>query len=152
MKLETLSNTFLKNLQRTSLWLRMVAISACPDVFQSLNLDDDCKWPAASTFAYMYQGAEDYILEAMVGYCIQFQVSHLSLHYDGMRVDEGLVRVAPQAIEGNAHDRGHYIQELDGDGHGRNLLFKQTLINMSPVARASTSGHSSKRIVSLFTR
>ena len=116
-------NTFVKNLQRTSLWLRMVAISACPDVFKALNLDEDCKWPAASTFAYMYQGAEDYILEAMVGYCLQFHAKHLSLHYDGIRVDEGLVREALQAIEGNAHDRDHYIQELNGDGHDRNLLF-----------------------------
>ena len=116
-------NPFLKTLQRTSLWLRMVAISACPDVFQALNIDADCKWPAASTFAYMYQGAEDYILEAMVGYCLPFHVNHLSLHYDGIRVDEGLVREALQAIDGNVHDRDHYIKELNGNGHDRNLLF-----------------------------
>ena len=88
-----------------------------------MSRHDDCKWPAASTFAYMYQGAEDYILEAMVGYCLQFHASHLSLHYDGIRVDEGLVREALQAIDGNVHDRDHYIQELNGDGHDRNLFF-----------------------------
>ena len=110
-------------LQRTSLWLRMVAVSACPDVSHALSVDADCKWPAASTFAYMYQGAEDYILEAMVGYCLPFHASHLSLHYDGIRVDEGLVREALQAIDGNVHGRDHYIQELNGSGHDRSLLF-----------------------------
>ena len=115
---------FFKNLQRTSVWLRMVAITACPDVFQILNGDDDCKWPAASTFAYMYQGAEDYILEAMVSYCLQFHGSHRSLHYDGIRVDEGLVRETLQAIDGNLHDRDHYIQELNGKEHDRDHYLK----------------------------
>ena len=45
------------------------------------------------------------------------------MHYDGIRVAEGLVREALQAIEGNVYDRDHYIQELNGNGHDRDLLF-----------------------------
>ena len=58
----------------------------------------ECKgskdFPDASTFTYMWTAVEDYLLEACIGYMAKLRPSHLSLHFDGLRVSKS---VAPSA-------------------------------------------------------
>ena len=46
------------------------------------------KWAEASIAAMFYQALEDHILQAMMDYIQQKPAQHVSLHYDGVRVDK----------------------------------------------------------------
>ena len=97
-------------ISRLGVWLRWIAVSAIPDVFDQLQKDETCNWPMGSTFAYFYQGVESYILEKWLEFVLRYEHQHLSLHYDGIRIDNHSVQHAmkermppmslpPQAME-----------------------------------------------------
>ena len=45
------------------------------------------RFPEATTFHYMWTAVEDNILEAWVSYLRRQDYQHISLHYDGVRID-----------------------------------------------------------------
>jgi len=79
-------NAFLKQLQTASRYLRWLACSLLPSVYESCKLNPQKTFPEASTFTYMWTAVEDTILASCVQFLLQHPVKHLSLHYDGVRV------------------------------------------------------------------
>jgi hypothetical protein len=79
-------NAFLKQLQTASRYLRWLACSLLPSVYESCKLNPQKTFPEASTFTYMWTAVEDTILASWVQFLLQHPVKHLSLHYDGVRV------------------------------------------------------------------
>ena len=84
------SNDFLQKLSSASRMLRWLAISLMPDVFDQL-LSDDTRWAEASTFSFMWQGVEDYVISSIVDLAREEQLRHLSIHFDGVRIDTARV-------------------------------------------------------------
>ena len=62
-----------------------------PDVYRKNVADNSCDWADATTFHYFWAGAEDAVLDAMCGHVMQHEPKHLSLHFDGIRVDKAVV-------------------------------------------------------------
>ena len=48
------------------------------------------RFPESSTLFFMWTAVEDVILHAWLDYILQHPVSHVSLHFDGLRVAEPL--------------------------------------------------------------
>ena len=80
-------NLFLKNVSKAGKFFRWCAVSAMPDVFAVLNTEGGKDFPEASCCNYLTQGVEDFILNAWLKQIKQKQTNHLSLHFDGVRVD-----------------------------------------------------------------
>ena len=77
-------------------FLRWLACSAVPDLYSNLRSEEEGearRWPEASTLAFFWQGVEDFILEAMVQYARMHPAQHISLHFDGIRIDRARVRL-----------------------------------------------------------
>ena len=79
-------NVFLQKLQKASIYLRWLACSLLPDVYETVLGMSDKPNPEASTLFYLYAAAEDYILEAWEACALQHKPAHLSLHFDGIRL------------------------------------------------------------------
>ena len=80
---------FLIQLERASIYFRWMAISLLPDVFATFNKpDSEKKNPDASVLSYLYCIAEDRILSAWSDFLMELKPTHLSLHYDGVRVSK----------------------------------------------------------------
>ena len=47
---------------------------------------DSARWPEQSAVHYLWTAAEDYVLSAWIDFALRHGPSHLSLHYDGIRV------------------------------------------------------------------
>ena len=67
--------------------MRWLAVNVLPGVYETMWDDEECEWPESSTQCFLYQAVEDFILEKWLDFILQFNYSHLSLHYDGLRVD-----------------------------------------------------------------
>ena len=67
-------------------YMRWLACSMLPNVYQERMENDECNWPQSSTLYYMWTALEDYILDRIVEFITSERVQHLSLHYDGVRV------------------------------------------------------------------
>ena len=80
-----------EKLQRASRFLRWVAASCLPDEFTLITQNKD-KWALASTFAVWWQRAEDLVLRAWVLFIQEQPTTHLSLHFDGVRVDPNRIQ------------------------------------------------------------
>lgn len=79
---------FAHKLRRLARFLRWVACSCITDTYESVAQRDD-KWAEATTFALWWQRCEDYILKSWCSWMTERSVpSHLSLHFDGIRVDK----------------------------------------------------------------
>lgn len=89
-------NTEVAKLVALARFLRWWACSVGDKVYGSLRQhdgDDAKKWPESSTLAYVWQGVEDHVLQSMVEYTLTKDTTHLSLHFDGLRIDRTRVRM-----------------------------------------------------------
>lgn len=68
---------------------RWVASSIRPELHRQLCEEPSRRWPEAAAFHYMWTPVEDFVLEEWVSFTqATFAVRHLSLHFDGIRVDK----------------------------------------------------------------
>ena len=91
---ELANNATAKGIVSLARFLRWWACSLAPhihEVTRGRHGEDPKKWPESSTLAYVWQGLEDHILDAMVQYVEQKPTQHVSLHFDGLRVDRARV-------------------------------------------------------------
>jgi hypothetical protein len=93
-------------------------VSASLENFKVLVGDAQCEWPEASAFSHLWMGVEDFISEKWADFCMQQGPDHLSLHYDGIRIDKGTIqnhaaRASRSAEEGStpANPLDMYIGE-----------------------------------------
>ena len=69
-------------------------MSANRDVYRAVQDNKNVAWPEASCLAHLWQGVEDVVLTAMTNYTAQHPYQHLSLHFDGLRIDKARVQLA----------------------------------------------------------
>ena len=82
------NNKFLLDLQSASIFCRWTAASVFPEAFTQLV---QCKdRPEVSILTYFWNVAEDVILDAWLEKLEELQSEHLSLRFDGIRVDSKL--------------------------------------------------------------
>ena len=87
---------FLRTLQHLSFYLRWTACSVLPEVYHHVRAMKAKKRPESSTLFYLYALAENHILEAWEQHVIEsFKPKHLSLHFDGLRIDHGCISQKP---------------------------------------------------------
>ena len=80
---------FLTKLQKASIYLRWAAISLLPDAFAKFERpESDKKHPDSSVLSHLYYIAEDFILSSWSEFLLGLKPSHISLHYDGVRVSK----------------------------------------------------------------
>lgn len=80
------AHSLLKTLSRLSMLLRWLAIDCLPREFEHLTEQKD-KWAESAILAVFWQRAEDFILQAWGEWIVQQPIAHLSLHFDGVRID-----------------------------------------------------------------
>ena len=85
------ANEFLNEVAIAGKFFRYVACTAHPVAVQNILASAGDKWLEASVASHMWMGVEDYILTTMVDACLEFARGHLSLHYDGFRVEPALM-------------------------------------------------------------
>ena len=83
-------SVFIRHLQRASAYLRWLACSVLPKEYKEFLKRDDKPFPSASAFYYMWTAVEDFILEHWSVYLNRLKPTHLSLHFDGVRVNSDL--------------------------------------------------------------
>lgn len=80
-------NEFLTRLSKVSIYMRWLAISLLEDEFHRFRSTDvNKKNPDMSIVSHLYLAAEDYILTAWSTFLETLKPTHLSLHFDGVRV------------------------------------------------------------------
>ena len=78
---------FIAKLQIASAYLRWFACSLLPGEYKDLEDREDKNFPSATIFHYCWTAVEDYILEHWCFFLESMSPSHLSLHFDGVRVN-----------------------------------------------------------------
>jgi hypothetical protein len=83
-------NLFLASLTRASRYMRWLACSVLPGVYKEAADDPTRRFPEATTFYRLWTAVEDAILTEWCSFAMRSSPSHLSLHYDGIRVHKDL--------------------------------------------------------------
>lgn len=81
---------FLQALSNAGRFMRWLSCELAPQVFQDCKDDPQRNFPEASTFTFVWNAVEDYCLGPWIKHLQQYSLTHLSLHYDGIRVQGDL--------------------------------------------------------------
>ena len=81
------SNAFLQKLQKASIYLRWLACSIMPDAYEFYCNQPDKKFPECTVLQHLCTIVEDHIMEALTDFIRFHPVRHLSLHFDGIRLN-----------------------------------------------------------------
>ena len=79
-----------KNLLRLSIYMRWLACSTFPDEFGRLSKEPEKRNPDATVFFYFWTTVEDWIVESWTSKLRSVSPEHLSLHFDGVRLNSNL--------------------------------------------------------------
>ena len=139
-------NAFLKRLQKAARYMRWFACSVAPDVYSLVGDDPSRDFPTATTFTYVWNAVEDCILSAIIKYMKQYDPTHLSLHYDGVRVAGGL----PRDIEVLCKNCSERV--FEDTGFRIELKEKKHWDFMGLVQRLATSINDSDECPAVFTQ
>eukprot|EP00438_Fugacium_kawagutii_P034932 Skav206393 [mRNA] locus=scaffold834:643982:646531:- [translate_table: standard] len=101
---------FVKDIQRASIYLRWLACSVLAADYDELEKRGDKPFPGATTFFHMWTAAEDFVLEAWCEFLLLKRPTHLSLHFEGVRINE----TAVENIEALIVDCQRKIKEASG--------------------------------------
>ena len=99
---DLLANSFLRRLQSLSVWCRWLACSLLPQVHEVMQSRDDKTFPTATVFHHLWTCVEDCILQRWAEYVLEHKPTHLSLHFDGIRVNADV-----------AEDREDFIRKCE---------------------------------------
>ncbi|CAE8658603.1 unnamed protein product [Polarella glacialis] len=110
------SNAFLQKLQKASIYLRWLACSIMPDAYEFYCNQPDKKFPECTVLQHLCTIVEDHIMEALTDFIRFHPVQHLSLHFDGIRlnVDYRLNVDEPQDVEILMRLAENHIAEATG--------------------------------------
>ena len=89
----------LKHFHQASIYLRWLACSVLQADYGELEQRSDKPFPGATTFFYMWAAVEDYIIEKWCDLMESKSPSHLSLHFDGLRVNQDVVSDVPALLK-----------------------------------------------------
>lgn len=103
--------TFVRKMQKASAYLRWFACSLLAEDYKDLLTRDDKAFPSATAFHYMWTAVEDFVLEQWLEFVKQQRPTHVSLHFDGVRVNrditegsvESFLRQSEQHIKANTN-------------------------------------------------
>ena len=101
---------FARNIQRASIYLRWLACSVLAEDYEELETRSDKPYPGATAFFYMWSGVEDAVLEAWSDFLLLKRPTHLSLHFDGVRVNADVL----ENIDALISDSQDKIKERTG--------------------------------------
>ena len=107
------SNAFIWKLQQASLFCRWTSASVLPEVYQLAFDDAERPRPDASTMFFMWSAVEDAILSAWLDKVQQRHPRHISLHFDGVRVDRDAVGPEATAFCSECSDRIKTVTGFD---------------------------------------
>ena len=102
------THDLLKMVQRASIYCRWLACGTLQDIYAKCSREPSRRQPDVSALFFLWSAAEDFVLQAWVEYLTTLRPRHLSLHYDGIRIDN-------LAVHGSfIADSQEYIQEKTG--------------------------------------
>jgi hypothetical protein len=134
------TNELLLKLQRAGRMFRWIACSLQPEVYAEAAQTKG--FAEASCFAYLWNAVEDYILSNWVDFIVKGDVKHLSLHFDGVRVDKERCG-GDMGVEQFLRDCALHIQESTGYhvdlAVKRHVCFRTVLIDMGNGSNAGIS-------------
>lgn len=93
------NNEWLKRMQQAGIYLRWFACSVVKDDYKEILQSGQKAFPAATAFYYLWTSVEDYILEHWCEFLKRLQPSHLSLHFDGVRVSSDVSEDVAKIIQ-----------------------------------------------------
>jgi hypothetical protein len=81
----------LRHFQQVSIYLRWLACTLLQADYGDLEKRSDKPFPGATTFFYLWAAVEDYVLASWCEKIQMLRPKHLSLHFDGVRVNADIV-------------------------------------------------------------
>ena len=102
------ANEFLKGLKKESMLLRWISSAMLLPLLRELRRDDKRKYPEATVFHVWSTATESACLDAWVEMIKSHPTKHLSLHFDGVRIDTDRVPVSKVAEFIEASERHIY--------------------------------------------
>lgn len=125
-----------QKLRDLSRFLRWLSVSLMPKEFEVILEDKqkDKGWAEASCSSTLYFAIEDHILASLLKAVQAKQTSHLSLHYDGVRVDKYRVQLSG----GDSDHFCRFLEKaiLEDTGYEVQLAVKEHLSCLQLVAKA----------------
>ena len=109
---ELADNTFVHELQQASLFCRWVAATMLKDTAWP-SLVQMKERPDVSVLTYFWNIAEDLVLDSWLGKVQPLQSKHMSLHFDGIRVDRDIAQPDVKAFCKSCSDA--IFEEIDLD-------------------------------------
>ena len=94
-----------KNLLRLSVYMRWLACSVFFQEFGGLNKEQEKRNPDATVFFYMWTTIEDWIVESWTTKLRSVCPQHVSLHFDGVRLNSSL--------RAWANDQRQFLEECE---------------------------------------
>lgn len=85
---------FLEELAKEGRMARWVACTNLPDVYADARKSETRRFPESTTLHYFWTPVEDHILRSWCRFVKEKPTAHLSLHFDGIRVDKDRVAAA----------------------------------------------------------
>ena len=104
------SNPVVVGLQSACIWLKWLAISNLPELYE--HCEKMKPIPANSIVAYLYQAVEDLVLSSWATYLASLDLTHLSLHFDGCRIQAR--DSCPLSIPDLCRDSANWIAQQTG--------------------------------------
>ena len=111
-------HAFLNSLKREGRLLRWIACTLNPTFHTTILEHSDKEWPEATTFFYTWSAVEDWVIEALSTFAMALHPSHLSLHYDGIKID-------PACYTSNAEVFRQSAESYIADATGYNVTLER---------------------------
>ncbi len=81
------SPAFIETLRKEGRLARWLASTQRSELYDSFRLDAEKRWPEATAFHYWWTPVEAYCVDAWLQFISSKETRHVSLHFDGVRVD-----------------------------------------------------------------
>lgn len=99
-------------LRKVSIWIKWLAVTKLPDLYSHCCSDKSKAVPENSVIAYLYQALEDLVLSSWIQYLLTLDLTHLSLHFDGCRIQGqslDIPQICQLSCDWIARDTGFHV-------------------------------------------